>query len=284
VAAYLHSTDVGPWEQISDVASRHIASLVSEVRKRIPLDSSISRFRGGPIRVPLFRADVQLLRSDRFSQVLEHRCNEWVQAVYEICCRAWAKLKRKRTASFVESVWTYGIEPFIEEQAFDLLLLAVELNPSEEELLDIPECDFTRQPEAEVAQFKVLLAKRAKDNTRYRWQKKIETEIEQSHCSSGTPREMQPKLAQLRAKNRRSTDLRKVAIATIKARDRGVSASRVCIEMDRKQERNPALGPLNNWVKRSGKRTWTENFENQETKPLVRKYISLIKCNSSDLI
>jgi hypothetical protein len=79
---------------------------------------------------------------------------------------------------------------------------------------------------------------------------------------------------------RRNIDLRKQAIAEIKAQNpRGISARDICGQMDTMIERvSPVrqhqLQPLDSWMtKAQGKRTWTDLFDDPRTNKAVGKYV-----------
>jgi len=175
------------------------------------------------------------------------------------------------------SVWTYELEPFLEERIPEFLFLALRFGPDERELLKIGEKHFRKRPDAEYAHVKALTVERLIDHTRYHWKEKIEAEERRLRTQSTLPKAVDTSITPFALKGRKPTDPRKIEIAAIKAYKVGISCLDICRKMDRQQERKTGLSPLDTWVKKSGQRTWEGNYRHKLTSSAVQKYVSEIR-------
>jgi len=248
--------DLATWERIRDKTGPRIRKLVKKIARNISGDKSIARFQNLP---------------RQFYVILEHRANEWLSEVYKICCEARNATKETETPDFKRAVWAFEIEPFIDEELPELLLLAAGFAMDTRGFIQ----PITPHRDPMVGPW-VTGCDQVREKVRAQWMQKLVAEPGESEGQDTTrPAQKIPKAASVQKRKRnRPIDPRHTEIAVIKARTPGISHLEVCREMDRKLERNPAMGPRDTWVTKSNERTWVGNYNHKKTTSAVRAYVS----------
>jgi len=147
------------WEEIRDRIKPRVDELVRDIAQNIPGDESLIRFQNAPREL---------------EEILEHRADEWIVRVYGKCRDARHELKKRETQNFRRAVWTFEIQPFIDERLSDLLLRGAGLEETEVQIVKAGKLEAIMWSQRwERLTPKVSVCERVKERLRLRWMQKL---------------------------------------------------------------------------------------------------------------
>jgi hypothetical protein len=110
LAGHDNPDDVAIWEAIASQAVPLIDKLWDAIAKGIPEDTTLRGFQNRHEDIPR----LQLVMIDRAD-------NKWIQAVYDICAKEWGKSGKPKPPNLDRVIWTFAINPFIDQRLEELL-------------------------------------------------------------------------------------------------------------------------------------------------------------------